>query len=318
MRFGGWFACAALLLAHGGAAAQAAQAVIPCPPELTSDRGAVAADERNRGLLWRVTRDGRSSFLYATLHLGRPHWRVPGLVVQAALRDSDLVAVELDTTDPDIARQLVVAMQEMSHAVVNLPEAMRERIAALVRRACLPEGALWTMHPVMQAMTLSMLESRWEDLHPQFGQEVSLKRYALEHHKPVLSLETPAQQFAALVPEAGDDLTAALARALQQLEFGGLRVMVRRLADAWERGDLPELAAYASWCECVQDAQDRRALKRLIDDRNVVLAARIAELHQRDLKVFAAVGALHMTGAQALPTLMQQRGFTVERVTMPR
>jgi uncharacterized protein YbaP (TraB family) len=30
--------------------------------------------------------------------------------------------------------------------------------------------------------------------------------------------------------------------------------------------------------------------------------------------VFAAVGALHMTGPLGLPQLMQQRGYTVERI----
>ena len=34
--------------------------------------------------------------------------------------------------------------------------------------------------------------------------------------------------------------------------------------------------------------------------------------------VFAAVGALHMTGPQSIPRLMQQRGFRVERVDFPR
>jgi uncharacterized protein YbaP (TraB family) len=32
--------------------------------------------------------------------------------------------------------------------------------------------------------------------------------------------------------------------------------------------------------------------------------------------VFAAVGALHMTGAKALPMLLKQRGFTVQRIAL--
>ena len=55
-------------------------------------------------------------------------------------------------------------------------------------------------------------------------------------------------------------------------------------------------------------------LARLNDARNPAMAERIAALHGEGRRVFAAVGALHMTGAQGLPRLLRERGFTVERV----
>jgi uncharacterized protein YbaP (TraB family) len=68
----------------------------------------------------------------------------------------------------------------------------------------------------------------------------------------------------------------------------------------------------------VHSDADRAFIKRLNDDRNPGLANRIDALHGEGRRVFAAVGALHMTGAMGLPRLLAQRGFRVERVDFAR
>ena len=84
--------------------------------------------------------------------------------------------------------------------------------------------------------------------------------------------------------------------------------------NAWEKGDLAALESYESWCECVADEADRAMMRKLNDERNAPLADGIEARHQQGRRVFAAVGALHMTGPQSLPKLLEQRGFKVERV----
>ena len=59
---------------------------------------------------------------------------------------------------------------------------------------------------------------------------------------------------------------------------------------------------------------DRKALQTLNDERNPKLAAGIDKLISSGKSVFAAVGALHMTGPKALPKLLQEMGYKVERV----
>jgi uncharacterized protein YbaP (TraB family) len=105
-----------------------------------------------------------------------------------------------------------------------------------------------------------------------------------------------------------------LVQTLEQLEDGSTRRAIARLARAWERGDLSDLADYERWCECAVSDEDRALLVRINDERNPGLAQRIDALHRDGRKVFAAVGALHMTGPKALPRLLEARGFRVERV----
>ena len=75
---------------------------------------------------------------------------------------------------------------------------------------------------------------------------------------------------------------------------------------------LDELDSYAPWCDCLKTALEREFMKRALDNRNGPLAERIAALHASGQTVFAAVGSLHMTGVQGLPSLLRQRGYQVD------
>ena len=59
-------------------------------------------------------------------------------------------------------------------------------------------------------------------------------------------------------------------------------------------------------------------MKRLLDDRNPVLAAAIDSRHANGQRVFAGVGSLHMIGPNGLPALLARRGFQVVRVPLAR
>jgi hypothetical protein len=62
--------------------------------------------------------------------------------------------------------------------------------------------------------------------------------------------------------------------------------------------------------------EERRYLQRLNDERNGPIADKLVALHASGRRFFAAVGALHMTGPQALPQLLRARGFQVEPVPL--
>jgi hypothetical protein len=145
-----------------------------------------------------------------------------------------------------------------------------------------------------------------------------LAGFAQSRGMPIVALETVEEQMAALLPGSPKETERFVEQALAQLQSGAARRATRRLAQAWADGKLDDLAAYEQWCECVKTDEDRATLRRLNDDRNPALASRIERLHAQGKPVFAGVGALHMTGPRALPLLLQQRGFQVERVAFPR
>jgi len=300
---GAWLA----LLSLGTAWAASA-----CPPPVQVAVGPAAA-ERDRGLLWKVSRDGRTSWLYGTLHVGKPSWRRFGPQMSAAMKASDVLALEIDPADP----ALLDALSEIQPPAA-LPEALQARLAKAFERACVAAESMATLHPVLQASTLTVLEARWLGLDPSYAMEQLLSAQMRSQKRPVVSLETIAQQKAALVPDDPDDALAVLDQTLAQLEDSSGRRVLDKLAQAWERGDLAALEDYEAWCECATTEAEKTFMRKLNDERNPPLADGIEAQHKAGKRVFAAVGALHMTGPQSLPKLMQQRGFKVERVNFAR
>ncbi|MDE2148160.1 MAG: TraB/GumN family protein [Burkholderiales bacterium] len=291
---------AALLLLGLAAAATAV-----CPPQVAP----APAVARDRGLLWRLTRDGHTSWLFGTLHVGKPAWRGFGPKLQAAMRASDVLALEIDPDDPALA----AALADTGPAP-TLPPALQARLALAYRQACVAPEALAALHPVLQATTLTVLDARWLGMDANDAMEQLLRQRMRALGHTVVALETPAQQRDALVPSDPAQARALLEQTLSQLEDGSGRRVLAHLARAWEAGDLQTLEHYDRWCECSDGADERDFMRHLNDARNPALADGIAALHARGLRVFAAVGALHMTGPQALTRLLRERGFRVERV----
>lgn len=304
-------ACACALGA-AVALAQPAPCALPAPPS-RADVQAAAKRPVDRGFLWRIEKNGRASWLYGTMHVGKPDWYFQGPRLLGALGDSDTLALELDMADPASLKAFTDASDAGVLARMLTPERQR-RLDRQVAAACLPEGSLARLRPTLQVMALAGLAARNDGLYEQYGSERYLALRAHTGQQPVVALETARDQLQALLGDDEAEEITELDEALDQLESGSARDLTLRLANAWARSDWAELASYRAWCDCVKTPADARALRRLLDDRNPGLADGIAALHARGRRVFAAVGALHMAGAEGLPALMAARGFVVTPV----
>ena len=309
--------CALNAGSHAADAASAPAVAAACPPVAQAPTAgqiqAAQRDARDRGFLWRVTKQGRSSYLFGTLHLGKMPWIFHGPRLREALAQTDTLALELDLTDP----AMLQSPPSAATAPMPLSDPLRARLSRQITAACLPAAALQQLNPLMQAITLTVLSARWEGLDPSFGQEIVLATAARVQQRPIVALESMQSQLAVLLPNDAAEAERLLDQTLEQLEKGRARVLMRRLADAWADGRFSEIENYAQWCECADTAQDRAFLRRLNDERNAPMAERIEALHGEGKRVLVAVGALHMTGEQGLPRLMAARGFTVERLVPP-
>jgi uncharacterized protein len=305
-------------IAHGADAASApAGTPVSCPPTAQAPTpGQIEAaqrDARDRGFLWRISKQGRSSYLFGTLHLGRMPWIFHGPRLREAVAQTDTLALEIDLTDPALLQDTPAA----AVAPMPLSDTLRTRLSRQIAAACVPEAALQRLNPLMQAVTLTVLAARWEGLDASFAQEIVLATAARLKQRPIVSLESAQSQLAVLLPNDPAEAQRLLDQALEQLENGRVRPLLRRLADAWAEGRIDEIENYAQWCECADTPQDRAFLRRLNDERNVPMADRIDAMHGEGKRVLVAVGALHMTGEHGLPRLMAARGYTVQRLVPP-
>lgn len=303
----------ALLAECGLAAAQTAPA---CPPPAQAPTAeqieAGMKTARDRGFLWRISKDRRTSYLYGTLHVAKQDWMFPGATLMRAVRASDVVALELDIGDAAILERLRGGMAwRPEHA---LSDTLTERLKRQVIAACLPEQMLGAMAPEMLATSLLVLAARRDGLDPAYGIDAIMAGLGRGLNKPVSSLETPELQLQVLLGRSREESAALVQQVLDGLESGSAMPLLLRIAQVWADSRYAELERYEEWCECLNTAEERAFYKRLLDDRNPALAERIDAMHAAGKQVFAAVGSLHMVGKAGLPALLAQRGYQVERV----
>ena len=291
-----------------------------CPPTaqaLTPERvqaGMSAA--RDRGFLWRITKDGHSSYLYGTIHAAKLEWMFPGPTVADALRRSDTIALELDMLDPDIQQRLAAAL--VAPRGFALPAALIARLRRLMQAECIAPETLEKMAPELQIASLTVLAARRDGLDPAYSVDLMLAGFGHGAHKQVRSLESVDTQMQALLLPDREAAIGFVASALDDYDAGRTRPALNRVAAIWSTGDYAGLERYEDWCECVDTPAERAALKHLLDDRNPALADAIDSLHAGGRHVFAAVGSLHMVGPLGLPALLARRGYQVEPIEFAR
>jgi uncharacterized protein len=285
-------------------------AACPEPTPLTQEDTQGAKD---RGFLWRIEKGGRSSYLYGTAHTLRKQWAYPGPKTTRAIKESEAFALEYVLTDKD-PRNDPKQPQPVTYSRV-LPAALLQRIDRLAADNCLSSDQLRAMAPERRIHALVKGSEKKVGLHPEHGFENGLEAYARKNKKPLDSLEDLASARSAYRPEqTREDFLDAFESEVADLENPAVIQKRLKLAEAWANRDEATMASFRSWCQCMRNAREIGFYKRLIDDRNVVMADGLDKIHMRGKRVFAGAGALHMFGPNALPKLMAQRGYRVERV----
>ena len=308
----------ALVLASSasGASPPAANCPPTAQPPSTEAVQAGLRNARDRGFLWRIVKDGRSSYLYGTVHVARLDWVFPGPKTMQALNASDTVALELDLLDPALQRRMAEAIAARREPA--LPAALAQRLQRHATAECIAPETLAGLGPMLQIATFSSLVGRRDGIDPAYGIDLFIAGLSHAAKKNTVSLETPELQLDTLTSDPDAPLDALIESGLDELESGRARPLLNRLVRIWAEADDAELGRYESWCDCLKTDADRRAMRRMLDDRNPALAAGIDALHAGGKQVFAAVGSLHMIGQQGLPALLAKRGYRVERIEPAR
>lgn len=268
---------------------------------------------QDRGFLWRISKDGHASYLYGTIHVAKLEWTMPGAQLRAAWRATDTLALELNLLDPATLGEVQKGAREFNTSL--LPAVFTEWVRKQAKENCMDLAQLQSMDPNFQLATITMANARRSGLEAAFGLDLLLSQMAQHPVRPIEALESAQDQLDALKLDADQVNALEEIQAFSPEEQAQAQAVLLRLANAWAQSDYATMDSYAQWCQCLESASDQAQLKRLIDDRNIHFAERIAALHASGSRVFAAVGSLHLIGGdKGVPGLLAQQGFQIERV----
>ncbi|MBM4218470.1 MAG: TraB/GumN family protein [Gammaproteobacteria bacterium] len=270
-----------------------------------------AAAAQAEPALWRVSADGRTVWLFGSVHL----LPAGGFTVDGALEDAfraaDRVCMEIDNDAVDQATQAAVtlgrAVDPEGRDLFELlgPEAGRVRAAA--EDAGVPIDALAMFEPWFAGITVSVLALQSHGYDMQHGVEQVIQAAAREAGKSGCGLETLDGQLA-MLDTLSPELQAEIL--LQELaEAENIDAQVGPMVDAWRAGDLAGLED-----SLAEDfAKYPELAEILIYRRNERWAGQVDDMMEGDEDVLLVVGAMHLVGERGLPALLAARGHRVER-----
>lgn len=268
-----------------------------------------------QGLLWQIERPGAlPSYLFGTIHISDERVLNLPQPVREAFEGANSATFEVIMTDEvtaKMAQAMVLSDGRTLDAIVD--RALFEETTAAGRRYGIPPETLklfkpWALATVFSVPKFELARTSAGDL----PLDQWLQAEATRRGTPIYALESADEQIALFndLPEA-DQVTFLAAAVESNGQIDAVFEEMTRLYLARDVG-----AIYHNMIEQTSTLGGGLAqtfLLRFNADRNRIMVERMAErLHAGG--AFVAVGALHLPGDTGLLSLLEERGYTVQRV----
>jgi uncharacterized protein YbaP (TraB family) len=266
--------------------------------------------------LWRFDAPGGGSQVYlaGSVHVMKPSLYPLPAQFDAAFARADRLVVEVDTQNLDAG---VAAEKFRTYALLPegqtiysvLKPATLEAVAAYLAGQSSSIGSVATMKPALIATQLAVMRMTALGYMPEFGLEEHFISAA--GSRPVLQLESLDDQLEVLTsatPEVQDDLLLETLRQMDTVE-----PIIAGMATAWLAGDDAEFQRLFDE-DTGSTADTREFERRLIEERNVTMADKIAGYLTQPGTTFVLVGSAHLIGPEGVVALLEARGLPGRRI----
>jgi uncharacterized protein YbaP (TraB family) len=303
----GWFT--------GSAQADSASALATATQKVAPAGQTASAPQR--GTLYRVTYRGNTSYLFGTVHVGKTAFYPLEPQVTQALAAAKKLVIEVDIRNTEAMRQAI-----MRHGLYPEGQSINQHLSAdataqlrqALRASGTPFESIARMKPWMVANLLLVQEMARSGFPTEQGIELHFLAIADQQKKKVQELETADYQLSLFDSMSDAEQEEYLVENLTELASGEAMKKALELINAWQTADAKALDAALLEMQKGDNASDRFLQKVLLDQRNPNMAKQVETLLRTDKNSFVAVGALHLLGAKGVPSLLQQRGYQVQKL----
>lgn len=275
------------------------------------------AAAQNRGVLYRVSHHGNTSYLFGTVHVGQAAFYPLEPQVTRALSAADKLVLEVDIRDMATVQQALVrhGMYPDGQTIhQHLSATSLEKLKQALQVAGIPFEAVARMKPWMIANLLIVQSMARAGYPAEEGLELYFLSVAKKENKAVQSLETADYQLSLFNGLSDAQQEKYLQENLKQLADGSAIKKGLSLITAWQHADNKALEAALLEMQNEESTSAKFLQRVLLDERNPNMANKIESLLKNDKRTFVAVGALHLIGDKGVTALLQRRGYKVEKL----
>ena len=269
-------------------------------------------------LLWKVTSETNTSYLFGTMHVSDPRVTTLAPAVEAAFAESDAIFTELKESQVELSGRVTVEgrLPEGTHLSDLIPADMYAKINELVESNKMIMDEMNSSRPWMVGMYLQLIDAM--PYMQGIALDMQLTNRAREEGKEVGGIETIDEQLAALAFGNEEDQIKLLGIAIDSMiekadnEISDIELMLNDYLE----GDIDGLWEFAN-AELLDASQlEKDAFDALLTVRNDNMADRINKRIKANPEsvTFYAFGALHFAGPQGVGALLKGMGYEVERV----
>jgi len=267
-----------------------------------------------RGLLYAVSKQGQTAYLFGTMHVGRADFFPLDLTATQAMAQSSELVLELDASQTDNMQaglQRYAALPPPQTLDTLLPPALRQRLHTQLDALAIPRETVQGWKPWMASLALTVGALKKQGYGFEYATEFYFIGIANALGLPVTELEGIDYQFQLFDSIPPQEQLVYLDESLGYLETGDMRADTQALVDAWLAHDpaaLQQITAKA--LERAPRSADW-VKQKLFTERNLRMSEKIEQMLADGKTPFVAVGALHLTGADGVPALLEKRGYRV-------
>ena len=259
--------------------------------------------------IWTLHSAGAEVVLLGSVHMAYPDIYPLREEIEAAFAAADTLVVEVDISG---ANTLEIQQLMLEKGVFPEGESLQQALSgqtwedlqSYLRSRGLPVELFARLRPGLVITTLSSMRIAELGMRPELGIDQHFLDLAVGH-KPVLELESAAQQIDLLLSFPDQDLL--MAQTLVQL--GEIDLYLRPIYDAWRAGDAAQLNRLLLTEERQRHPEFELLYEKLFDERNHAMTAKIAGLLGGSGRYFVVVGAGHLVGEEGIISLLERRGF---------
>jgi len=280
-----------------------------------AQQAAPAQPKPRRFLMWKATSPSATVYLVGSIHVGNSGMYPLPREVEAAFAAAKVLAVEINIKNADQAKMIgLIQKYGMYSDEDSLTKHLSKETQAALDDYCakhnVPRMGMEKLKPWVMAVTVAAMA--WQ----QAGEDPSqgIDMHFLNESKPpqrIDELETMESQLSIFAEATEEEQQKMLASILKQGDK--VKDLIKRIEAAYLSGDPDAL-------QKVMDEQDdvgsKSLQKKLLDDRNVTMTAKMEEYLKGKEPIFAVVGAAHIIGDKGIAKQLRDKGYKVDQVTL--
>ena len=263
--------------------------------------------------IWTVHSDSAEVVLLGSVHMAYAEIYPLREEIEAAFAAADTLVVEVDISG---ANALEIQQLMLEKGVLPEGESLQQTISgqtwedlqSYLRSRGLPVEMFARLRPGLVITTLSSMRLAELGLRPEMGIDQHFLDLAVGN-KPVLELESAAQQIELLLDFPDQDLL--MAQTLVQLD--DIDQYLRPIYDAWRAGDAAQLNRLLLTDERQRHPEFQPLYEKLFDQRNRAMTIKIEDFLAGSGRYFVVVGAGHLVGEEGIISLLERRGFSAQQ-----